>query len=162
MKKPPKCRSQGFFMLFVSEGAPWPGLHQNTSRWHQNLILVSKWWKSHSAMINSQKAICCTFLFNYCTLICPVVQELPNLCNNWKSHCAWPFQLLHTHTLCLGKKLEWIFKNQLQKTDDDLDSPLISKMELFVTIINSFYQILIVSYKSIIDVAGALYLPQNR
>ena len=29
-------------------------------------------------------------------------------------------------------------------------------MELFVTIINGFYQILIVSYKSIIDVAGAL------
>ena len=48
-----------------------------------------------------------------------------------------------------------------QTTDADLDSPLISKMELFVTIINVFYQILIVSYKFIIDVAGALYLPQN-
>ena len=41
-------------------------------------------------------------------------------------------------------------------------STLIFKMELFVTIINGFYQILIVSYKSIIDLAGALYLPQNR
>ena len=37
-------------------------------------------------------------------------------------------------------------------------SPLISKMELFETIINGFNQILIVSYKSIIDVAGVLYL----
>ena len=150
-------------MLFVSEGAPWPGLHQNTSRWHQNLILVSKWWKSHSAMINSQKAICCTFLFNYCTLICPVVQELPNLCNNWKSHCAWPFQLLHTHTLSLYTKETWVnIQKPFQATDVDLDSPLISKMELFVIIINGFYQILIVSNKSIIDVAGTLYLPWNR
>ena len=31
-----------------------------------------------------------------------------------------------------------------------------------MTIINGFYQILIVSFKSIIDVAGNLYLPQNR
>ena len=46
--------------------------------------------------------------------------------------------------------------------DAKLDSPLISTMELFVTIINGFYQILIVLYKSIIDVAGALYLPWNR
>ena len=40
----------------------------------------------------------------------------------------------------------------------EINSPLISKLELFVTIINGFYQILIVSYNSIIDVAGALYL----
>ena len=51
------------------------------------------------------------------------------------------------------------FKKPFQTTDADLDFPLISKMELFVTIINGFYQILIASYKSIIDVAGALYLP---
>ena len=68
-------------------------------------------------------------LFNYCALI---------LC------------------ICMQKKLEWIFRKCFQATDADLDSPLISKMELFVTIINVFYQILIVSYKSIIDVAGAL------
>ena len=30
-----------------------------------------------------------------------------------------------------------------------------------MAIINDFYQILIVSYKSIIDVAGTLYLPRN-
>ena len=46
--------------------------------------------------------------------------------------------------------------------DANLDSLLIFKMELFVTIINSFYQILLVSYKSIIDVAGVLYFPRNR
>ena len=38
----------------------------------------------------------------------------------------------------------------------------ISKMELFVIIINGFYQLLIVSYNSIIDVTGSLYLPRNR
>ena len=105
----------------------------------------------------SQKAICCTFLFNYCALIFPVVQELPNVCNNWKSHCAWPFHLLCTHTLYLYTK-EWTWVNiqkPFQTTDTDL-FPLISKMELFVKIIDGFYQILIVSYKSIIDVAGAL------
>ena len=59
-------------------------------------------------------------------------------------------------------KETWMnIQKPFQTTDADLDSPLISKMELFVTIINVFYQILIVSYKFIIDVAGALYLPQN-
>ena len=44
------------------------------------------------------------FFFNYCTLIFPVAQELPNVRNNWKSHCAWPFQLLCIHTLYLYYK----------------------------------------------------------
>ena len=119
----------------------------------------------------SQKAICCisfavyqAFLFNYCTLIFPVAEELPNEHNNWKLHCAWPCQLLCTHTLYEtwvnvqeSKKLEWIFKNHF-KQPMPIYSPLISKMELFETIINGFDQILIVSYKSIIDVAGVLYL----
>ena len=74
-------------------------------------------------------------LFNYCALI---------LC------------------IYIWKKLEWIFKKSFQTTNANLDSPLISKMEPFVTIINCFYQIVIVSNKSIIDVAGALYLPWNR
>ena len=72
-------------------------------------------------------------LFNYCTLV---------LC------------------ICIWKKLEWIFQNHF-KQPMPIYSTLISKMELFVTISNGFYQILIVSYKSIIDVAGTLYLPQN-
>ena len=63
--------------------------------------------------------------------------------------------------ICIRKKLEWIFKNRF-KQPMLIYSTSISKMELFVTIINGFYQILIVSYKSIIDVAGTLYLPQNR
>ena len=67
-------------------------------------------------------------LFNYCALV---------LC------------------ICIWKKLEWISKNHF-KQPMSIYSSLISKMELFVTIINGFYQILIVSYKSIIDVAGAL------
>ena len=46
--------------------------------------------------------------------------------------------------------------------DANLDFLLIFKMELFVTIINSFYQILLVSYKFIIDVPGVLYFPRNR
>ena len=104
-----------------------------------------------------QKAIWCVFIFSYHALIFPVAQELPNMCNNWKSHCTWPFQLMHTHTLYLYMKETWVnIQKPFQTTNVDLDSPLISKMELFVTIINSFYQILIVSYKSIIDVAGAL------
>ena len=85
------------------------------------------------------------------------MQELPNVHNNWKLHCVWPFQLLHTHTLYLYTKETWVnIQKPFQKTNVNLDSPWISKMELFVTIINGFYQILIVSYKSIIDVAGAL------
>ena len=60
-------------------------------------------------------------------------------------------------------KETWLnIQKAFQTINADLDSPLISKKELFVTIINGFYQILIVSYKSIIHVAGALYLPQNR
>ena len=57
------------------------------------------------------------------------------------------------------RSLSEYLKTICQTTDADLDSHLISRMELSVTIINGFYQILIVSYKSIIDVAGALYLP---
>ena len=122
---------------------------------------MSKWWKNHSATITSKSYLLCIF-FNYCALIFPVSKELPNVHNNWKRHCTWPFQLLHTHTLYLYmKKLEWIFKS-FQTTNTNLDSPLISKMEPFVTIINCFYQIVIVSNKSIVDVAGALYLPWNR
>ena len=30
--------------------------------------------------------------FSIIVQIFPVVQELPNVHNNWKSHCAWPFQ----------------------------------------------------------------------
>ena len=52
-------------------------------------------------------------------------------------------------------------RKPFQTINADLDSPLTSKKELFVAIINDFYQILIVSYKSIIDVAGTLYLPRN-
>ena len=60
-------------------------------------------------------------------------------------------------------KETWLnIQKAFQTINADLDSPLISKKELFVTIINGFYQILIVSYKSIINVAGALYLPRNR
>ena len=60
-------------------------------------------------------------------------------------------------------KETWLnIQKAFQTINADLDSPLISKKELFVTIINGFYQILIVSYKSIINVAGALCLPQNR
>ena len=60
-------------------------------------------------------------------------------------------------------KETWLnIQKAFQTINADLDSPLISKKELFVTIINGFYQILIVSYKSIINVAGVLYLPQNR
>ena len=86
--------------------------------------------------------------------MCTIVENC--IAHNLFNYCAL--------ILCIymRKKLEWIFKKCFQATDADLDSPLISKMELFVTIINVFYQILIVSYKSIIDVAGALYLPQNR
>ena len=72
-------------------------------------------------------------LFNYCALV---------LC------------------ICIWKKLEWIFQNHF-KQPMLIYSTLISKMELFVTISNGFYQIFIVSYKSIIDVAGTLYLPKN-
>ena len=60
-------------------------------------------------------------------------------------------------------KETWLnIQKAFQTINADLDSPLISKKELFVTIIHGFYQILIVSYKSIINVAGVLYLPQNR
>ena len=60
-------------------------------------------------------------------------------------------------------KETWLnIQKAFQTINADLDSPLISKKELFVTIINGFYQILIVSYKSIINVAGALHLPRNR
>ena len=60
-------------------------------------------------------------------------------------------------------KETWLnIQKAFQTINADLDSPLISKKELFVAIINGFYQILIVSYKSIINVAGVLYLPQNR
>ena len=60
-------------------------------------------------------------------------------------------------------KETWLnIQKVFQTINADLDSPLISKKELFVTIINGFYQILIVSCKSIINVAGALYLPRNR
>ena len=31
-------------------------------------------------------------------------KKLPNVRNNWKSHCAWTFQLLRTHTLYLCMK----------------------------------------------------------
>ena len=55
--------------------------------------------------------------------------------------------------ICIWKKLEWIFKNHF-KQPMLIYSTLISKMELFVTIINSFNQILIVSYKSIIELQG--------
>ena len=74
-------------------------------------------------------------LFNYCALI---------LC------------------IYIRKKLEWIFKKSFQTTDASRDSSLISKMELFVAITTCFYLIFIVSYKAIIDGAGALYLPRNR
>ena len=57
------------------------------------------------------------------------------------------------------RNLSEYLRNLFKQQDANQGSPLISKMELFVTIINGFYQILIVSYKSIIDVAGALYLP---
>ena len=67
-----------------------------------------------------------------------------------------------THTLYLYTKETWVnIQKPFQTTDADLDSPEISKMELFVAIINGFYQIL-VSYKSAIDAVGALYLPRNR
>ena len=124
---------------------------------------MSKWWKNHIAMVTFSKAICCAFFFNYCILFFPVAQELLNVHNNWKSNCAWPFQLLCTRTLYLYMKETWLnIQKAFQTINADLDSPLISKKELFVTIINGFYQILIVSYKSIINVAGALYLPWNR
>ena len=59
-------------------------------------------------------------------------------------------------------KETWLnIQKAFQTINADLDSPLISKKELFVAIINGFYQILIVSYKSIINFAGALYLPRN-
>ena len=65
-------------------------------------------------------------LFNYCTLV---------LC------------------ICIQKKLEWIFQSYFKQTMQ-INSTLISKMELFVTVVNGFNQILIVSYKSIIDLQG--------
>ena len=59
-------------------------------------------------------------------------------------------------------KETWLnIQKAFQTINAGLDSPLISKKELFVAIINGFYQILIVSYKSIINVAGALCLPRN-
>ena len=125
--------------------------------WCQNdKKLIVQW-------LPSQKAICCVFLFNYCTLIFPVAQELPNMDNNWKLNCAWPFKLLCTHTFSLYMKETWLnIQKPFQTISADVYTPLISKKELLVIIINGFYQILIVSYKSIINVAGALYLPRNR
>ena len=55
------------------------------------------------------------------------------------------FQLLPTHTFYLYTKETRVnIQKPFQTTDVDLDYALISKVKLFVAIINGFYQILIV------------------
>ena len=150
MKKPPKCFSQDFFHAICLWRCPMaraalkhkhmvskfnPGLKM-MKKSQPNGYLLKKLFVVHFFSIIShwffwscKNYQMCTIIenhiahdhFNYCTLI---------LC------------------YCIQKKFEWIFKQPFQ-TDADLDSLLISKMELFVTIINGFSQIFIVSYKSI-------------
>ena len=92
-----------FFTLFVSEGTPFLGLHWN-KHMASKLILVSKRWKNYSTMITFSKSYLWCISFQVLCTNFLVVQELPNVRNNWKSHCAWPFQLLCTHTLYLYER----------------------------------------------------------
>ena len=112
--------------------------------------------KSTAQWLPSQKAICRAFLFNYCALIFWLCKnyQMCTIIENRTVHDLFNYCTL-VLCICIWKKLEQIFKNHF-KQPVLIYSTLISKMKL------KFYKILIVSYKSIIDLAGALYLPQNR
>ena len=101
-----------FFMLFVSEG-----LMARTALKHKQM--VSKWWKNQSAMISFSKSYLLCIFFSDCALIFLVVQELSNVHNNWKLHCAWVFQLLRTHTWYLYMKDNWAIPLWRTYTSED-------------------------------------------
>ena len=67
-----------FFIILVTEGAPMACIKTQAYG-----IKIESWCQNDEKItvqqLPSQKAICCTFLFNYCTLIFLVVQELPNV-----------------------------------------------------------------------------------
>ena len=163
MKKPPKHRSQDFFQAICLRMCPMANAslkHKHMAskfnpgtkmmkKSQRNDYLLKKLFIVHFFSIIAHSFFQLSKNYPMCAVIenC-IVQDLFNSC-------------VLILCICIRKKLEWIFKNHL-KQPMSIYFTLISKMELFVTIINSFYQILIVSYKPIIDVAGALYVPQNR
>ena len=123
---------------------------------------MSEWRKNQGAMITFSKSYLLRISFQSLHTNFSGCARITKCAQYLKIALSMTFSITATHTLYSYPKETWanIWK-PFQTTNADLDSPLISKMELFVTIINVFYQILIVSYKFIIDVAGALYLPKR-
>ena len=117
-------RCNGFQQVFViQKKSEFYVLYFQTILFHVTMAkMMKKWNDYHSAMITfSKNCLLRIFFFDYWALIFPVAQELPNVCNNWKPHCAWPFQLLRTHTFYLYMKETWVnIQKPFQTTDADL------------------------------------------
>ena len=164
MKKPPKCRSQDFFHSICL----WMCLMARTA--FKQKHMASKFIPGVKMMKKSQRNNYLLKKLSVMHFFLIIANWFFQLCKNYQVCAIIEYHIAHdlfnycTLILCIyiPKKLEWIFKKSFQTTNADLDSLLISKVELFVTIINGFYQIFIVSYKSIIDITGALYHPRNR
>ena len=92
LEKAIKTSFMGFFSCYLSLNVPHGHYCMKTQPYGIKINPGVKMMKKSHCNYCLEKAICGAFLFNYCTLIFRVVQELLDVCNNWNAYCAWPFQ----------------------------------------------------------------------